>query len=133
MEGEELNCNYGTAFVGEFSSACSEELPAQRLKVFVRGDDGPIPCFHVRGDYVGGRPFHTRIRMDSICYLPGPGMDDTLSRGQKKDLVEFLKARPRNRRYKTHWEYACSMWNDNNRTQAQVDEDSDIPDYTELS
>ena len=52
---------------------------------------------------------------------------------QKKYLVDFLKEEcKKNKRYKTNWEYALSMWNDNNTDKIQVDETSEVLDYTKL-
>ena len=51
---------------------------------------------------------------------------------QKKYLVDFLKEECKNKRYKTNWEYALSMWNDNNTDKTQVDENSEVLDYTKL-
>ena len=47
--------------------------------------------------------------------------------------VNFLKEEcKKNKRYKTNWEYALSMWNDNNMDKTQVDETSEVLDYTKL-
>ena len=52
---------------------------------------------------------------------------------QKKYLVDFLKEECKKiKRYKTNWEYALSMWNDNNTDKTQVDENSEVLDYTKL-
>ena len=47
--------------------------------------------------------------------------------------LESLKEECKNKRYKTNWEYALSMWNDNNTDKTQVDETSEVLDYTKLN
>ena len=68
-----------------------------------------------------------------IEYFHHTGKEDILTPKQKKYLDDFLQEESKkNKRYKTNWEYALSMWNDNNTGKTQVDETSEVLDYTKL-
>ena len=76
---------------------------------------------------------HTCVCLDKIEYFHHTGKEDILTPKQKKFLFDFLKEEcKKNKRYKTNWEYALSMWNDNNKDKTQVDETSEVLDYTKL-
>lgn len=76
---------------------------------------------------------HTCVCLDKIEYFHHTEKEDILTPKQKKYLVDFLKEEcKKNKRYKTNWEYALSMWNDNNTGKTQVDETSEVLDYTKL-
>lgn len=121
------------ASVGYFGGKDSNNFSVpQKLKVFVNGSEGPIPHFHIWDNATNGQKFHTCICINEVMYFSHNGKEDKLSQRQKQQLMEFLNATPQNKRYRTHWEYICSMWNDNNSTQPHVDEESVVPDYTLL-
>ena len=64
-----------------------------------------------------------------IEYFHHTGKEDILTPKQKKYLDDFLQEESKkNKRYKTNWEYALSMWNDNNTGKTQVDETSEVFD-----
>lgn len=124
---------YEMASVGYFGDKNTADCSApQMFKVFVNGKEGNIPHFHIWDDSTDGKEFHTCVCIEKAAYFHHTGKEDVFDSKQKKKLVEFLKASPRNSRYKTHFEYICSMWNDNNPTKKQVDENSSIPDYMNL-
>lgn len=121
-----------TALVGYF---CPSNKPDEQptFKVFVNGDNGSIPHLHIWDNDTNGNQFHTCVCLNKVEYFHHTGKENILSAEQKVCLVEFLKDKcNKNKRYKTNWEYALSMWNDNNTDKIQVDETSDILDYTEL-
>lgn len=93
-------------------------------------DGGKIPHFHYRkaNDW---KAFHTCIMIEKPEYFHHGSKQDVLNSKQKKELVEFLNAKPKNKRYETHWEYLVSMWNDNN-SDVEIDETIQMPDYQQL-
>ena len=102
------------------------------LEVYVRTDDpGNIPHFHIWDKTTKGDVFHTCIRIDKAEYFHHTGKEDLLNSREKRDLVKFLQSKSKNKRFETNWEYLVSMWNDNN-SNILIDEDSRMPDYTEL-
>ena len=106
---------------------------SQKFKVFVCDDEFAIPHMHIWDDETDGKKIHTCVRLDKIGYFLHTGKEDILTPKQKKYLVDFLKEEcKKNKRYKTNWEYALSMWNDNNTGKTQVDETSEVLDYTKL-
>ena len=105
---------------------------SQKFKVFVCGDEGEIPHMHIWDDETDGKKIHTCVRLDKIGYFLHTGKEDILTPKQKKYLVAFLKEECKNKRYKMNWEYALSMWNDNNTEKTQVNETSEVLDYTKL-
>lgn len=124
---------YEMASVGYFGDKnVKDGSVPQKFKVFVNGKEGPVPHFHVWDDDTDGQEFHTCVCINKVEYFHHTGKEDSFDSKQKKKLMEFLKASPNNPRYKTHFEYICSMWNDNNPTQTKVDENADIPNYIEL-
>ena len=105
---------------------------SQKFKVFVCSDEGEIPHMHIWDDETDGKNTHTCVCLDKIEYFHHTGKEDVLTPNQKKYLVDFLKEECKNKRYRTNWEYALSMWNDNNTDKIQVDETSEVLDYTKL-
>lgn len=132
-DNNDYNVIYEMAYVGYFGDKNVKDgsIP-QTFKVFVNGKEGNIPHFHVLDDNTDGKEFHTCVCINKVEYFHHTGEEDSFDSKQKKKLIEFLKTSPKNSRYKTHFEYICSMWNDNNPTQIQVDENSDIPNYMDL-
>lgn len=101
-------------------------------EVYIHTDDpGNIPHFHIWDVNTKGKKFHTCIRIDEPKYFHHTGKEDVLNSGDRKDLVMFLNQQPKNKRFKTNWEYLLSMWNDNNSS-VEIDEDIPMPDYTKL-
>ena len=131
---ESRNMLYKMAVVGYFTTFKKngkQELP--KFKVFVCDDEFAIPHMHIWDDETDGKKIHTCVRLDKIGYFLHTGKEDILTPKQKKYLVAFLKEECKNNRYKTNWEYALSMWNDNNTDKTQVDETSEVLDYTKLN
>lgn len=90
-------------------------------------DSGKIPHFHYR-KAKNWNEFHTCIQIQAPNYFHHGNKQDILNSKQKKELIDFLKAKPRNKRYETHWEYLVSMWNDNN-SDIIIDEEILMPNY----
>lgn len=132
-DNNDYNVIYEMALVGYFGNKRENNASiSQKYKVFVNGSEGSIPHFHIWDDATNGKEFHTCICIKDVEYFHHTGKEGVLNSNQKEKLMEFLKKEPQNKRYRNHWEYICSMWNDNNGTQTYVDENSDIPDYTKL-
>lgn len=125
---------YEMASVGYFSTDETNSQPQNaEFKVFVNGGEGDEPHIHIWDNTTSGRRFHTCICLNKVAYFHHTGKEGVLTKKQKKRLVEFLKAEcVKNKRYKTNWEYALSMWNDNNTDKTQVDESAEVLDYTLL-
>lgn len=131
---EQENMLYEMASVGYFMPKKNNGKPeGVELKVFINGSEGNTPHMHIWDNSSNGHSFHTCVCLNSINYFHHSGKEGVLSQKQKESLVEFLKSEcSKNHRYKTNWEYALSMWNDNNPTSTKVDEESDVLDYTQL-
>lgn len=125
---------YEMAAVGYFSTLKNSGKPeSPRFKVFVNGGEGNEPHFHIWDDATNGKKFHTCVCFNKIAYFHHDGKEGVLSKEQKEFLVKFLQSEcTKNKRYKTNWEYALSMWNDNNTDKTQVDENSNVLNYTQL-
>ena len=125
---------YKMASIGYFTNFKKNgKQESPKLKVFVCGnEDFVIPYMHIWDDEIKGKKIHACIRLDKIGYFRHTGKEDILTPKQKKYLVAFLKEESKNKRYKTNWEYVLSMWNDNNTDKPQVDETSEVLDYTQL-
>ena len=125
---------YKMASIGYFTTFKKNgKQESPKFKVFVCDDDFAIPHMHIWDDETDGKKIHTCVRLDKIGYFLHTGKEDILTPKQKKYLVAFLKEECKNKRYKTNWEYALSMWNDNNTDKTQVDETSEVLDYTKLN
>ena len=99
----------------------------------MNGGEGNEPHMHIWDDDTNGKQLHTCVCLTKIEYFHQNGKEDILTQDQKEQLVLFLKDEcKKNKRYETNWEYALSMWNDNNTDKTQVDETSEILDYTKL-
>ncbi len=122
------------ASIGYFNTFKKNGKPeSPRFKVFVNGSEGNEPHMHIWDDDTNGEQIHTCVCLTKIEYFHHNGKEDILTKEQKEQLVLFLKDKcKKNRRYKTNWEYALSMWNDNNTDKTQVDETAEVLDYTKL-
>ena len=130
---ESRNMLYKMAVVGYFTTFNKNgKQESQKFKVFVCDDEFAIPHMHIWDDETNGKNTHTCVCLNKIEYFHHTGKEDILTPMQKKYLVDFLKEECKNQRYKTNWEYALSMWNDNNTDKTQVDETSEVLDYTKL-
>ncbi len=130
---EENDMLFEMALVGYFNALKSNcEPESSRFKVFVNGG-GDVPHMHIWDDDTNGKQIHTCVCLTKIGYFHHNGKEDVLTPEQKVSLVAFLKDEcKKNKRYKTNWEYALSMWNANNTDKTLVDETSDVLDYTKL-
>ena len=131
---EEDDMLFEMAAVGYFNTYKKNGKPeSPKFKVFVNGSEGDVPRMHIWDDDTNGKRIHTCVCLTKIEYFHHNGKEDVLTPEQKESLVSFLKDEcKKNKRYKTNWEYALSMWNDNNTDKTQVDETSDVLDYTKL-
>jgi len=103
------------------------------FEVWIRTDDpGNIPHFHVWDKNSKGGLFHTCVKIETPEYFHHTGKEDIFNSKQKKELVEFLQAKPlKSHWHPTNWDFIITLWNANN-SKAEVSEDQDIPDYTKL-
>ena len=108
-------------------------ITENNLDIFIRTDDpGKIPHFHIVDiNKKDNKVNETCIQITKAEYFLHGGKQMTLNSSQRKELVEFLASKPRNKRFKTNWEYLVSMWNDNN-SDVEIDESIEMPDYKEL-
>lgn len=99
------------------------------LCVVIRMNDaGNIPHFHIMDKSTLGKKFHTCVKIETPEYFHHTGKVDVLNSKQRKSLVEFLKSSHRNG---TKWEMLIDLWNINNST-IKVDDNIDMPDYTNI-
>jgi len=131
---EENDMLFEMASVGYFNTFKKNGKPeSPKFKVFVNDSEGNEPHMHIWDDDTNGKQLHTCVCLTKIEYFHHNGKEDVLTQDQKEQLVLFLKDEcKKNKRYKTNWEYALSMWNDNNIDKMQVDETSEVLDYTKL-
>ena len=131
---EETDMLFEMASVGYFNTFKKNGKPeSPKFKVFVNGGEGNEPHMHIWDDDTNGKQLNTCVCLTKIEYFHHNGKEDVLTQDQKEQLVIFLKDEcKKNKRYKTNWEYALSMWNDNNTDKTQVDETSEVLDYTKL-
>lgn len=97
-------------------------------------DPGKIPHFHYRDSTTHGNEFHSCIRLDKPEYFTHEGKIDKLNSKQRKELVKFLKDKAMKGKYfsGTNWNYLIAMWNNENNSDVQLDEDIKMPDYSRL-
>ena len=100
-------------------------------EIYINTDDpGKTAHFHYR-KAKDWKAFHTCIQIEKAKYFHHGNKQDVLNSKQKKELVNFLQAESKNKRFKTNWEYLVSMWNDNN-SDVIIDENIEMPDYNLL-
>ena len=105
-----------------------------KFEIIVYTDDpGNIPHVHVIDASTRGQEFDSCVKLESAEYFPHGGKHtDKFNSKQRKDFNTFMSSKPGNNRYKTYYEYACSMWNDNN-SKYVIDESNAQPNYTNLA
>ncbi len=103
-----------------------------RYEAYVRTDDaGQIPHMHIWDCDSRGQLFHTCIRLDKPEYYHHTGKEDMLDPEAKKDLISFLEEKHRAFDI-TNYHYALMLWNLNNPSAIQIDENQKMPDYMRL-
>ena len=102
------------------------------IEIFVRTNDpGKIPHFHFL-DKNKDKDNEGCIRIDRPEYFDHEGKKLHLNSSQRKEMVEFLKSSYRRKSLGiTNWEYLVLLWNDNN-SDVEIDDDTEMPDYTKL-
>ncbi len=103
------------------------------FEVWIRTDDpGNIPHFHVWDKNSKGGLFHTCVKILEPEYFHHDGKEDVFNSKQKKELIEFLNAKPiKSKWHPTNWDFILTLWNANN-SKVEVPDDLSIPDYTLL-
>ena len=109
------------------------------MQIFVRTNDaGKIPHFHIWDANSRGtdkkKGFHTCIRIDKCEYFLHEGKMDAIDDKKARELlVNFLNSKSSSKRFKdfTNWQVLVVLWNMNN-SDVEVDEDIEMPDYTQL-
>ena len=100
--------------------------------VIYTDDPGNIPHMHILDASTQGEKFSSSVKLESAEYFSHGGKYvDKFNSKQRKTFNEFMNSKPKNKRFSTNYEYACSMWNDNN-SKTNVDETREQPDYTKL-
>lgn len=100
--------------------------------IIYTNDPGKIPHFHYFDDETRGNKFHTCIRLDSAKYFHYGNKTDKLNSKQKKELISFLNSPHKRYKEETNWQHLIYLWNDENNSDVQIDEDISMPDYKEL-
>lgn len=101
------------------------------LEVFIKTNDGRIPCFYIRdheenGEY--GSKLHACIRFQNSTYFNHEGAADILSTEQKTQLIEYLESGTG--AYK-NWHRLIDGWNCGNNN-AMLPYNLEMPDYSTL-
>ena len=95
-------------------------------------DGGNIPHFHISDvpPTRRGGSFHCAIKLKEAEYFKhGSYTDEITSVKRRKELVDFLQSKTD--LGITMWQFALFTWNQNN-SEAKVDVNLEIPDYTKL-
>lgn len=101
----------------------------RKFEVYVWTDDGGnIPHVHVRSI---DRSFETCVKLTKAEYFHHGNYKGEFNSKEKKAFYKFMKAKSKNERYSTNYEYACSMWNDNN-SNISISENHKMPNYSQL-
>lgn len=101
-------------------------------EIFVlTNDSGKIPHFHISDSNTMGQKFHTCIRIDKAEYFHHTGKEDILNKKERKELVNFLNSKYRNRDNETNWSHLVDLWNDNN-SDIELDDNTNMPDYINI-
>ena len=122
---------YTDASMKDFTEMARVGITDDNYEIYVNtNDSGKIPHFHYRkaNDWVA---FHTCIKIEKAEYFHHGNNQDILNSKQKKELVEFLKDKPKSKRYETNWDLLVEMWNLNN-SDVEIDEGVEMPDYRNL-
>ncbi len=122
---------YADASMKDFTEIARVGITDDDYEIYVNANDpGKIPHFHYRkaNDWAA---FHTCIKIEKAEYFHHGNKQDVLNSKQKKELVEFLKDKPKSKRYETNWDLLVEMWNLNN-SDVEINEDVEMPDYRNL-
>ena len=109
-------------------------ITEDNMDIIIRTDDpGKLPHFHiVDRNSLDKRNNEGCIRIDKAEYSSHGSKTMTLNSNQRKELVKFLKEKPKNGLTDTNWRYIVALWNDNN-SDVILPVDLEMPDYTQLN
>lgn len=108
------------------------------LEICVYTDDpGNVPHVHIRDVDTRGKLFDACVKLEYPEYFDHGCHTDTLNSKQKRKLDDFMNSVPEKGVFKTNYEKAVYMWNDNNSSKDVEFEYYDdgrviVPDYTTL-
>jgi hypothetical protein len=108
------------------------------LEICVYTDDpGNVPHVHIRDVATRGKLFDACVKLEYPEYFDHGCHTDTLNSKQKRELDEFMNSAPAKGVFKTNYEKAVYMWNDNNSNKDVGFEYYDdgrviVPDYTTI-
>lgn len=100
--------------------------------VIYTNDPGKIPHFHYFDDETRGNKFHTCIKLESAEYFHHGDKDDILNLKQRKELFTFLNSPHKRYKNETNWQHLVYLWNDENNSDVEIDENIQMPDYRNL-
>lgn len=93
------------------ANMCIIGVTSDGYEVYINIDDErETPHFHYAKKY-DWDSFHACIKIDAAKYFFHEGDENCiLSTEQKKDLIDFLKSRPKSSRYNTNWDLLIAEW-----------------------
>jgi hypothetical protein len=109
-----------------------------KLEICVYTDDPRnVPHVHIRDVATRGKLFDACVKLEYPEYFDHGCHTDTLNSKQKRELDKFMNSAPAKGVFKTNYEKAVYMWNDNNSNKDVEFEYYDdgrviVPDYTTL-
>lgn len=106
------------------------------FKVFVYGDEGKIPHFHLTD--------HNRNLIACIClaepkyFSHGTHHSEKLTNNQQEDLYKFMKKPNKKNPKITNWEFAVKTWEDANQDKdyeykGKMTGAKNMPDYSNIN
>lgn len=103
------------------------------FEIIVYTDDPDnIPHVHVIDKETHGEKFNICVKLEIAEYfIHSKKSNNKFNSIQREGFDNFMSEKPSNKRYNSNYEYACSMWNDNN-SQQYINETLEKPDYTKL-
>jgi hypothetical protein len=98
---------------------------------------GNVPHIHIRDYATMGKVFDCCVKLEAPEYFDHGCHTDTLTTKQKHQLNDFMNAKPRNGHFDNNYEYAVTLWNDNNSNRdVEIERYDDgriiVPDYSTL-
>lgn len=102
------------------------------IEIFVRSNDpGKVPHFHFI-DKNKKKNNEGCIKIKVSEYFDHEGKLLHLNTSQRKEMIKFLKQPFIKKKFLgTNWEYLVQLWNINN-SDVEIDDDQEMPDYSEL-
>lgn len=97
-------------------AAIGKSVPNTKFQVYVEGKEGTIPHMHICDKNDSNKKVLIRIKLETNQYFrESSDTLKSLNTSERRALDKFLSSPSIKDENLSYWQYACKIWNDNNK------------------